>query len=114
VRTRGRLEAVEASRARDSGARAFAAALTLTLGNPKVIVFFLSIMPLAVDVRSLTPARFAVLAALSACVLGATLSAYALAAHRAQAWLRSSRRVNWARNTAAGVMAGVAVALVAR
>ncbi|MGC9958957.1 LysE family translocator, partial [Roseiarcus sp.] len=36
------------------GWRAFLASLSLTLGNPKVMVFFLSIMPLVVDVRTLT------------------------------------------------------------
>ena len=41
------------------GWRAFLGSLSLTLGNPKVMVFFLSIMPLVVDVRTLTaPALF--------------------------------------------------------
>ncbi len=114
ARARGPLEAPLGVRDREGGARAFLASLTLTLGNPKVIVFFLSIMPLAVDAPSLTLARFAALAALSACVLGATLSAYALAAHRARGWMRSSWAINGARKTAAGVMAGVAIAVVAR
>ena len=39
------------------GWRAFLGALSLTLGNPKVMIFFLSIMPLVVDVRALTVAR---------------------------------------------------------
>ncbi len=34
------------------GFRAFFGSLSLTLGNPKVMVFFLSIMPLVVDVRT--------------------------------------------------------------
>ncbi len=67
-----------------SGWRAFFGALSLTLSNPKVIVFFLSIMPLAVDLPSLTFGRFALLAALSAVVLTATLSGYVFAALRAR------------------------------
>jgi threonine/homoserine/homoserine lactone efflux protein len=114
VRARGPLDPSVSACAGESGARAFLAALSLTLSNPKVIVFFLSIMPLAVDVPSLTPARIAVLAASTVCVLGATLAGYALAAHRARGWMRSSLAANWARKTAAGVMAGVAVAIVAR
>ena len=39
------------------GVRAFLGSLSLTLGNPKVMVFFLSIMPLVVDVRTLTRSR---------------------------------------------------------
>ena len=40
------------------GWRAFSGSLSLTLGNPKVIVFFLSIMPLVVDLNALTPTYF--------------------------------------------------------
>ena len=67
------------------GWRAFSGSLSLTLGNPKVIVFFLSIMPLVVDLNALTPAIFATIAAIAVVVLSATLSAYALAADRARA-----------------------------
>ena len=41
-----------------SGSRSFLGALSLTLGNPKVIVFFLSIMPLVVDLEAMTPRIF--------------------------------------------------------
>ena len=46
--------------------------------------------------------------------VSATLGADALAAQRARGWMRSSRSIRLARRTAAGVMAGVAVAVVAR
>ena len=36
------------------GWRAFFGSLSLTLGNPKVMVFFLSIMPLVVDLKAMT------------------------------------------------------------
>jgi threonine/homoserine/homoserine lactone efflux protein len=114
VRAEGPLDASAAGRASQSGGRAFLGALSLTLSNPKVIVFFLSIMPLAVDLARLDFAGFAVLAGISTVVLTATLSAYALAAQRARSWMRSSRAIRLARRTAAGVMAGVAVAVVAR
>ena len=45
------------------GWRAFSGSLSLTLGNPKVIVFFLSIMPLVVDLDAMTPAIFLEIAA---------------------------------------------------
>ncbi len=53
----------EAPPAASRGWRAFFGSLSLTLGNPKVMVFFLSIMPLVVDVRRLTPLALAELAA---------------------------------------------------
>ena len=82
ARAEGPLEA--AGEAPQDGARAFLGSLTLTLGNPKVIVFFLSIMPLAVDLPHITLARFAALAGVSVTVLAVTLGFYALAAQRAR------------------------------
>ena len=104
----------EAAAAASRGWRAFMGSLSLTLGNPKVMVFFLSIMPLVIDMRTLTPAALAKLAAVVVLVITATLSAYALAASRARALLRSARAVRFARRAAAGLMAGVAVAVAAR
>jgi len=96
------------------GLRAFFGSLSLTLGNPKVMVFFLSIMPLVVDVGSLTPLRFAELAAVCVPVIASTLTAYALAADRARALFRSARAMRIAHRAAGGVMAGVAVAVATR
>jgi threonine/homoserine/homoserine lactone efflux protein len=94
--------------------RAFAGSLSLTLGNPKVMIFFLSIMPLVVDVRTLTPLALAELAVLCAVVIFATLAAYALAANRARALLRSTRAMRFAHRAAGGLMAGVALAVATR
>jgi threonine/homoserine/homoserine lactone efflux protein len=96
------------------GWRAFSGSLSLTLGNPKVIVFFLSIMPLVVDLGAMTPAIFLAIAATMALVITATLAAYALAANRARVLLRSRRAMKIAHRAAAGVMAGVAIAIATR
>ena len=104
----------EAAPAASRGWRAFIGSLSLTLGNPKVMIFFLSIMPLVVDVRTLTPAALAELAAVLVLVMSATLAAYALAANRARGFLRSTRAMRIAHRAAGGVMAGVAVAVATR
>jgi threonine/homoserine/homoserine lactone efflux protein len=96
------------------GWRAFFGSLSLTLGNPKVMVFFLSIMPLIVDVRTLTPLALAELAAVSAVVIFSTLAAYALAANRARAFLSSTRAMRFVHRAAGGLMAGAAVAVATR
>jgi threonine/homoserine/homoserine lactone efflux protein len=96
------------------GFRAFLGSLSLTLGNPKVMVFFLSIMPLVVDVGSLTPWRLMELVAVCVPVIASTLAAYALAAARARALFRSTRAMRIAHRAAGGVMAGVAVAVATR
>lgn len=96
------------------GARSFLGALSLTLGNPKVIVFFLSIMPLVVDLDAINAASTLEIAATMVCVLSGTLLTYALAANRARRLFRSSRAMKMINRGAAGVMAGAALAIAAR
>ena len=96
------------------GWRAFLSSLSLTLGNPKVMVFFLSIMPLVVDVRTLSALAILELAAVCAIVIVSTLAAYAFAANRARAFFNSTRAMKLVHRLAGGLMAGVAVAVAAR
>ena len=97
-----------------SGWRLFFGTLSLTLGNPKVIVFFLSIMPLVVDFDALNAATALEIAATMICVLSTVLLTYALAANRARQLFRSSRAMKLVNRGAAGVMAGAALAIAAR
>ncbi|WP_330085277.1 LysE family translocator [Methylocystis iwaonis] len=97
-----------------TGWRAFFGSLSLTLGNPKVIVFFLTILPLVLDVGSLPLMSFFEVVATGTLVLSGTLWAYALAADRARGWMRSSRAMMYVRRSMAGVMAGVAVTVATR
>jgi threonine/homoserine/homoserine lactone efflux protein len=96
------------------GWRAFLGSLSLTLGNPKVMIFFLSIMPLVVDVRRLAPAAIAELALTSAVVISLTLSAYALAAYRVRGLFRSDRAMRFAHRASGGAIAGAAVVIATR
>jgi threonine/homoserine/homoserine lactone efflux protein len=96
------------------GWRAFLASLSLTLGNPKVMVFFLSIMPLVVDVRTLTLPALLEIGAVCGVVIFLTLALYALAANRARAFLSSTRAMKFVHRAAGGLMAGAAVAVAAR
>ena len=96
------------------GWRAFLGSLSLTLGNPKVMVFFVSIMPLVVDLRTLTALALVELAVVCAIVIFSTLALYALAANRARTFLRSTRAVRFVHRLAGGLMAGVAVAVATR
>ena len=96
------------------GWRAFLSSLSLTLGNPKVMVFFLSIMPLVVDVRTLSLTALLELAAVCGVVIFSTLALYALAANRARALLNSTRAMKFVHRAAGGLMAGAAVAVATR
>ncbi|HLH47792.1 MAG TPA: LysE family translocator [Roseiarcus sp.] len=104
----------QAVAASDRGARLFFGALSLTLGNPKVIVFFLSIMPLVVDIHAMNAEAFAAIAITMPLVLAPVLAGYALAANRARALFRSPRAMKIVNRSAAGVMAGVAIAVATR
>jgi threonine/homoserine/homoserine lactone efflux protein len=96
------------------GWRAFLGSLSLTLGNPKVMVFFISIMPLVVDLRTLTALALFELAVVCGIVIFSTLALYALAANRARRLLRSTRAMRFVNRAAGGLMAGVAVAVATR
>ena len=96
------------------GFSAFLGSLSLTIGNPKVIVFFLSILPLALDLDKLDYVNLIVVASVAVVVLSGTLLTYALAANRVRGWLSATRAVKFVRRAMAGLMAGVAVVLLTR
>jgi threonine/homoserine/homoserine lactone efflux protein len=96
------------------GWRAFLSSASLTMGNPKVMVFFLSIMPLVVDVKTLAWTALAQLAVVCALVIFSTLAAYALAANQARSFLGSTRAIKIVRRASAALMAGAAVAVATR
>ncbi|AOO80023.1 LysE family translocator [Bosea vaviloviae] len=100
--------------ARGEGWRLFLGGITLTMGNPKVIVFFLSILPLVVDLSALTLLAFAEIATLIALIISSTLIAYAYAADRARRLVASPRALRRINRLTGGVMAGAAAAIAMR
>jgi len=100
--------------ARGEGARLFMGGIALTLGNPKVMVFFLSILPLVIDLNTLTPLAYLEVMALIAPILGGTMLAYAYAADRARRLVASPRAMRWINRVTGGVMAGAAAAIATR
>jgi threonine/homoserine/homoserine lactone efflux protein len=94
--------------------RLFLTGLAINLGNPKVIVFFLALLPTVVDLRVLTPLGFAELAGIIVAVVGSVLSAYALAAARARRLFTNARAVRYLNRGTGAVMAGAAVMVVTR
>jgi threonine/homoserine/homoserine lactone efflux protein len=97
-----------------TGARAFLGAFSLTVSNPKVIVFFLSILPLVLDLGQLEIRNLFIVAGLAAFLQTSIFLSYALAANRVRGWLVAPPAVKWIRRATAGLMAGVAVAIVTR
>ncbi len=99
---------------RGGGLPATLAGLSLTLGNPKVIVFFLALLPSVVDLSALTFAGAAELAALIAVILSCVLAGYGAAAARARQLFTTPRAMRRLNRGSSLVMAGAAVAVATR
>jgi threonine/homoserine/homoserine lactone efflux protein len=98
----------------ESGLRLFLASLTLTLGNPKVVIFYLALLPTVVDLANMTILAFLEVAGAMCVILTSVLTAYSVAALRARRLFRSPRAVSWLNRGTGTVMAGAAVAVATR
>lgn len=93
---------------------ALLSSLSLTLGNPKPIIFFLSVMPLVVDMKELDASSYTELAAMMVLVIAPVLSTIAILADRARRVFKSQRTLRRINQGTAAVMVGAAVAIAAR
>ncbi len=98
----------------DGRGRLFLTGVAINLGNPKVIVFFLALLPTAVDLGTLTPLGFAELALIIVAIVSGVLTAYVVAASRARRLLTSQRAVRLMNRGSGAMIAGVAVTIAAR
>lgn len=96
----------------DSGWKTFLAGLSLTLGNPKTIIFYLAILPTVIPLDRMNPLAFAELTAIVVIVLLAIGCGYAWLAAAARDMLKSPRALGRL-NKAAGAMMATAAGLVA-
>ncbi|QCI65073.1 LysE family translocator [Phreatobacter stygius] len=108
-------EAPEAAeQARGEGFRLFLGGLALTMGNAKVMVFFVSILPLVVDLAAISPLMAVELSAVMMLILSVAMWTYALAAARARRFIASPRAMKLVNRGTGAVMAGAALAVAAR
>ena len=91
----------------------FGAGLAVSLGNPKIMVFYLALLPTIVDIAHVGMIGWAELVATMLLVLIAVDLAWALLAARARRLLSSRRAVRIANRTGAVVMAGAAATIAA-
>ncbi len=94
--------------------RLFAAGMAVTLGNPKIMLFYLALLPSIIDLASVTLLGWAELTATMLIVLTVIDFAWAAAAAQARKALRSRRAVQAANRVSATVMAAAAAAIAAR
>lgn len=112
-RSAGRTDRVEGGPA-DRPLASFVAGLTVTLANPKTIVFYLAVLPTLIDLRTITAGDYATLVGLTGSVLAVVMTPYAALAARARDSLREPAFRARLNRGAAAIMAGAAIWTIAR
>jgi threonine/homoserine/homoserine lactone efflux protein len=92
----------------------FLGSLTLTLSNPKPMLFYLALLPTVVPLGTLSASGQLEIAGAIALILPATLGGYVLLAARARVWLRSPRAIRAVNRGSGTLMAAAAVAVATR
>ncbi len=95
-------------------AQNFFGGLTLTLGNPKTMVFYVAILPTIVNISMIGLTDYVVLAISTIAVLMLVLTPYAFLAARARGLLQSPRGLKYLSRGAAAFMMGAAAMIATR
>jgi len=93
--------------------RLFFAGLAVTLGNPKLMVFYIAFLPSIIDLAMVTPFIWLELTLTLGLALIAGDFIWILLASQARRWLKSPRAVKLANRVSATVMGGAATAIAA-
>jgi threonine/homoserine/homoserine lactone efflux protein len=105
---------VEAAATREHPAKLFLGGLAVTMGNPKVMVFYLALLPTLLDLTRLTVLGYAGLVVATLAVLTLVFSSYILLAARARRLFTSETAIRGINRATGAVMAGAAAAIASR
>jgi threonine/homoserine/homoserine lactone efflux protein len=94
--------------------KCFLSGLTLTLGNPKTMLFYIGIVPVLLDLSTIDFAGYAVLVGTTCVVLIVVTIPYMLLAGKARDWLAKPEKMQMLNRTAAAFIGGAAAMIVAR
>ncbi len=98
----------------DGHTRLFLAGLAVTSGNPKVVAFYLALLPNLIDLARVGMFGYGELASICVAILTVVYGAYAVAAARARALFRSPRAMRLFNRAGGTMMAGAAVAVATK
>lgn len=94
--------------------RLFLAGLSVTLGNPKVIAFYLALLPNLIDLSRVGVLGLAELSLVVLAVLTVVFGSYIVLAARTRTLFRSARAMRLVNRGSGAVMASAAAAMAAR
>jgi threonine/homoserine/homoserine lactone efflux protein len=97
-----------------SSLKLFLTGLAITLGNPKIMVFYLALLPTIIDLARVTIAGWAELTIAMFVILAAVDLSYVAAARKARQFIRSVRAMRVANRTSAVAMGSAAVVMAPR
>ena len=98
----------------DGGWRLFLAGMAVTLGNPKIMAFYLALLPALIDMGSVTLASWGGLVAVMLAVLVAVDFAWVATAGAARRLLKKPRAMRIAARLSACTMGGAAIGIATR
>lgn len=92
----------------------FMTGMALTLGNPKIMVFYLALLPSLIDLNRVSAFGLFELVGVAFAVMMTVDLAWAFAASWARRWLKSPRAIRIANRSSACAMGGAAVVIATR
>ncbi|WFU02171.1 LysE family translocator [Rhizobium sp. CB3171] len=112
--TAGLLSTDVAAKKSMSAGMSFLSGLLVTLGNPKVMLFYVALVPTLIDIGSIGLREYATLIAATFIVLLMVLIPYMLLASRARTFLKRPKALQILNRVAASILAGTAAFIAAR
>ena len=91
-----------------------ASSLTLTLGNPKTMLFYIALLPTVVVLTNLSWLGFAELGGVVVVIYSLVLSSYVAFAARSRRLIGNKRAMRMVNRASGTIMAGAAIAVVTR
>lgn len=105
---------VEAEAPGEHPAKLFLAGLAVTMGNPKVMVFYLALLPTLIDLARISLLGYAELVGVTLAVLGFVFAFYIGLAARTRRLFTSPRALRRINRVTGTVLAGAAAAIASR
>ncbi|WP_180900150.1 LysE family translocator [Martelella soudanensis] len=97
-----------------SGWKMFLTGISITIGNPKIMMFYVALLPTILDLGSVTVVGWAELTVTLLMVLAVVDLSWVFMASKARGLLKSPRAMKIANRLSAGMIGGAAVAIATR